>query len=67
MSTQLLASKKTGKDVKKLSSPYFYSEIERMLAEVLWHCFSIGIHRIHAFSIGAASSLYAICAATLCN
>lgn len=35
MSIQLLASKKTGKDVKKLSSPYFCSETERMLIEVV--------------------------------
>lgn len=52
MSTRLLASKKTGRDVKKLSSPYFCSEMERMLLKALWQCFSIGIHTL---SIGVAA------------
>lgn len=51
MSTRLLASKKTGRDVKKSSSSYFCSETERMLLKALHQCFSIGIHTL---SIGVA-------------
>lgn len=50
--SRLLASKKTGRNVKKLSSPCFCSESKRMLLKALWQCFSIGIYTL---SIGVAA------------
>lgn len=46
-------SRKTEKVVKNLSSPYFCSETERMLVEVVWQCFLIGINRINTLHTGS--------------